>query len=233
MTQIPLYFLPGTQCDEQLWQSVFDLLPPLFSPHAITIPIGTDPDDIVDLLHRQLPNNALNLIGFSLGGYLAALYAMKYQSTINQLLILANAPRQLPEHELKTRQQTLAFVKKHGYKGMPTKRITQLLSPFHHDNNIVIDLISEMDMRGGQTMLMNQLETTSDRIDLLPALVNLSIDIRFVIGEDDSLVDIGQLTDKLTSSHLSLTVLPRCGHMSPLESPRAVANQIIDHFTPQ
>lgn len=230
MTQIPLYFLPGTQCDHQLWQRVFELLPSYFEPHAVVLPIGKSPLHIVELLHQQLPNEHLNLVGFSLGGYLAALYASTYSTTLNKLMILANAPYQLPEQELERRQQTLAFVQEYGYKAMPNKRIMELLSPVHHDNADVIKVISDMDIRGGQTMLVNQLSSTSERIDLIPSLVTLPIDIKFVIGEDDCLVNIAQLDKGLATSNITLDILAQCGHMSPLESPQTLANMIITYF---
>jgi 2-succinyl-6-hydroxy-2,4-cyclohexadiene-1-carboxylate synthase len=231
MSQIPLFFLPGTQCDDQLWKAVFDLLPACFTPHAIILPQGKNPHDIVQALHNQLPHQDLNLIGFSLGGYLSALYTTLYPAQLNKLLILANAPHALPAHELKTREQTLSFVQNNPYCGIPNKRIEQLLSPTNKHNTYIVKAISDMDKRGGKMMLVEQLANTSQRTDLLPTLMELSVETKFVIGTDDNLVNITTLKQTLAPSHITLNVIDNCGHMSPLESPQAIANHVIDFFS--
>jgi len=230
MKKIPLYFLPGTQCDAQLWQAVFNLLPDYFETHAIVLPLAQDPHSIVQSLHKLLPHNDLNLVGFSLGGYLSVLYAATYSAQLNKLLVLANAPRALPADELKIREQTLDYLSRHDYGGMPKKRILGLISPHNKHNTAIINTISAMDKRGGKTMLVDQLASTSQRINLLPALKSLAIKTKFVIGSDDSLVDSAALLDDLSQSIISLDLIQGCGHMSPLESPQAVATHIINFF---
>jgi len=239
ITQIPIYFLPGTQCDEQLWQQVFELLPNHFTPHAIVLPHGETPLEIVHALHQQLIQyqpTSLNLVGFSLGGYLASLYATTYPEHLHKLFILANAPRSLPNHELTLRVQTLSYVNTYGYKGMPKKRIEQLLADSNKNNTNIVNTISAMDKRGGQKMLEQQLTTTSKREDLISQLITLPFDIKFVIGEEDNLVNIEQLTQELTvnskevSCDISVDLIKDCGHMSPLESPQAVAKHLITFF---
>lgn len=241
VAQIPLYFLPGTQCDEQLWQQVFELLPKHFIPHDITLPHGNTPLEIVHALHQQFAHQQtkpINLIGFSLGGYLAALYASCYPDNLQKLLILANAPHSLPEHEIRLREQTLSYITTHGYKGMPRKRIEQLLANANKHNADIIDKISAMDKRGGQAMLTQQLTSTSQRINLVPQLSTLPFDIKFVVGEEDNLVNIDTLKQDLAlggsdsqSKNVALDIIEHCGHMSPLESPQAVAQHIIDFFS--
>jgi len=231
MNKIPLYFLPGTQCDEQLWQAVFSLLPEHFEHHAIVLPQGESPHAIVQKLHLQLPHSDVNLVGFSLGGYLSALYAATYPDQCNKLLVLANAPHALPDDELITREQTLDYLSRHKYGGMPIKRIHHLMSHTNHNNTSIINTISAMDKRGGKAMLIDQLASTSRRINLLPALKSLPITIKFVIGSDDNLVDIATLRHELTSSRIPLDIIEDCGHMSPLESPQAVATHLINFFS--
>lgn len=243
MTQIPLYFLPGTQCDQQLWQGVFELLPSRFNPTAIVLPQEKSPLEIVHTLHQQLssiqqPEQSLNLIGFSLGGYLASLYATCYPEQLNKLLIIANAPFSLPTSELKIRNQTLTYIKSHGYKGMPIKRITQLLANSNKDNINIINTITDMDKRCGQVMLKQQLANTSERLNLIPQLINMPFDIQFIIGSEDKLVNVGKLKQELAKSveeiitrDISLDLIDDCGHMIPLENPQAVADHIVSFFS--
>lgn len=230
MTQIPLHFLPGTQCNEQLWQQVFELLPPQFVPTALIIPEGNSPQEIVCKLHQRLNKKPLNLIGFSLGGYLSALYAVQYPDHINRLMIIANHPTALPKRELIVRQFTLDYIKKHGYHGMPTKRIQDLLSPIHRRHQDIISVIKAMDKICGERTLIEQLSHTSQRDDLLPLLNKRDFNTHFIVGQDDSLVNIEMLKQAIDSPRISLETIEQCGHMSPLESPAAIAQTITQHF---
>lgn len=243
MTQIPLYFLPGTQCDQQLWQGVFELLPTRFNPTAIILPQEKSSFEIIHALHQQFssvqqPKQSLNLIGFSLGGYLSSLYATCYPKQLHKLLIIANAPFSLPTSELKIRNQTLTYIKSHGYKGMPTKRITQLLADSNKDNTNIINTISDMDKRCGQVMLEQQLANTSERLNLIPQLITMPFDIQFIIGSEDNLVNVSKLKQELVknvegmnTNNISLDLIDDCGHMIPLENPQAVADHIVNFFS--
>lgn len=230
MTQIPLYFLPGTQCDNALWQKVFERLSPRFKAIALAIPRGKDLPSIVEKLHKELPAGQLNLIGFSLGGYVASLFATTYPQQINQLLIIANAPKALPLTEVQTRRQTLDYIKHHGYNGMPKARVRQMLSPVNHQTHEIVDIMLQMDKRGGESMLVSQLSGTTQRADLLGPLNQQPFPTKFVVGEHDNLVNINELKRSLLSDQLSIEQLENCGHMSPLESPQAVAHIIEQYF---
>ena len=230
MTQIPLHFLPGTQCDDMLWQQVFEHLSPRFTPISWGIPRGDNLAAIVESLHKTLPNTPLNLIGFSLGGYVASLFATTYPQRINQLLVIANAPKALPLQEILTRRQTLDYIEKNGYSGMPKTRIRQLLSPMNHQDSDIIDIMRQMDKRGGESMLVNQLSCTTQREDLLGPLNQQSFPTKFVIGEHDNLVNVNELKKSLLSDRLSIETLENCGHMSPLESPQLLAHIIEEYF---
>ena len=230
MTQIPLYFLPGTQCDDALWQQVFEYLPPQFTPISLVIPTRDNLASIVEALRKALPDPPLNIIGFSLGGYVASLFATTYPQCINQLLVVANAPTALPPQEILIRQQTLDYIEKNGYSGMPKTRIRQLLSPMNHQNSDIIDIMRQMDKRGGESMLVNQLSSTTQREDLLGPLNQQSFTTKFVIGEHDDLVNINELKKSLLNDRLSIETLENCGHMSPLESPQSVAHIIEQYF---
>ncbi|MCG7531816.1 alpha/beta hydrolase [Psychrobium sp. MM17-31] len=230
MTQIPLYFLPGTQCNDRLWQQVFELLPAYFSPIALTIPDANSPLAIVKALHQQLPTQPINLIGFSLGGYLSALYATQYPESISRLMVIANHPHPLPNKELATRQFTLDFIRKNGYRGLPLSRIHGLLAPSNHHKQNIIDTINLMDKECGEKTLVNQMQYTSHRENLMPAINQAPFSTHFVIGENDALVAIDKLSVAIKQPNVSLEIIEQCGHMSPLEDPAAIAQSIIRHF---
>jgi len=223
-----LYFIPGTMCDLRLWSAMIDELnclhPNEFQYHFLNISKQTSIDEIIDDINKQLPNEKIILIGFSLGGYLASAFAVKYAEQIEKLLVISNMPCALPDLEIKERSRTVAWIKKHGYRGIPLKRILALLDITAQRNNGIIHLIKEMDSTLGKETLLHQLLTTTKRQDLLIPLSKLQMNKFFCVGRNDSLVPIYTL-DKFRNidKRMTLDVFDDTGHMLPLEKPKELA----------
>lgn len=79
-----IYCLPGTMCDEGLWQFTQPLLGDVNLKHVVLPEVDTL-DGIVEALSLLLPNEPIHLLGFSMGGYLASAFALKYPERIKQL----------------------------------------------------------------------------------------------------------------------------------------------------
>lgn len=209
-------------CDTRLWQPMLSLEEARFKPHFLTIHAGNSIDEIVQHIAIQLPNEPVKLLGFSLGGYLATAFAVRYPERVAELFVVANLPCALPADEVKERSRTVNWIKKHGYRGIPKKRILKLLASNAYDNSAVIELIIEMDKSLGGDVLMAQLRATTQRINLSKQLRSLPINKHFCVGREDTLVnldDLRQLT--LQDKNMHLTVFEQTGHMLPLEQPKA------------
>jgi len=226
-----IYCLPGTMCDQRLWQACIKYLPVNIELVHIAIPPGNSIDEIITTLHEQFPVERINLVGFSLGGYLASAYALKYPEKVSKLLLISNMSYSLPEAELKERSRTIAYLKTHGYSGIPTKRITALLHPDNSKNQNIINCIREMDTTLGKETLIHQLTVTTQRENLLIKLPNLPFAVKFLIGDKDSLVKLSRINAILEKSNfVSLSVLSNTGHMLPLEEPQKCALNMINFF---
>jgi pimeloyl-ACP methyl ester carboxylesterase len=211
-------------CDQRLWKACIQYLPENIELVHLAIPMGNNIDEIVTSLEEQLPKGKINLAGFSLGGYIASAYALRFPEQINKLLLISNMSYSLPENELKERSRTIAYLKTHGYSGIPTKRITALLDSSKQNSLEIINCIREMDTSLGKETLIHQLTVTTQRENLLIKLPTLSIPIMFLIGDNDSLVKLSRIQAVLEKSSLiSLSVLANTGHMLPLEQPQMCA----------
>ncbi len=218
-------------CDQRLWQSCIKHLSENIELIHIAIPMGNNIDEIITALEKQLPKGKINLAGFSLGGYLATAYALKYPEKVNKLLLISNMSYSLPEAELKERSRTIAFIKKHGYAGIPTKRITALLHPDNINNQDIIHCIREMDTSLGKETLIHQLTVTTQRENLLIKIPKLPFPVKFLIGDSDSLVKLSRIQAILAESKLvSLAVLNNTGHMLPLEQSQKCALNMYSFF---
>ncbi|AOW76742.1 hypothetical protein A3Q34_07690 [Colwellia sp. PAMC 20917] len=218
-------------CDQRLWQACITYLPENVELIHIAIPVENSIDKIVTALEQKLPVGKINLAGFSLGGYIASAFALKYPNKINKLLLISNMSYLLPPAQLKERIRTIAYVKLHGYSGITSKRITALLHPSKHNNQDIINCIRAMDIELGKDTLIHQLTVTTQRENLLVKLPTLAIPIQFLIGDNDSLVTLTRITTILTQSPLiSLITLADTGHMLPLEQPEKCAGNMIRFF---
>jgi len=218
-------------CDQRLWQACMKYLPTNIELIHIAIPMENSIDEIVTALDRQLPQKNLHLAGFSLGGYIASAYALKYPEKISKLLLISNMSYSLPEKELKERNRTIAYLKTHGYSGVPTKRITALVHVNVHSNHEVISCIQAMDKTLGKEVLIHQLTVTTQRQNLLSKLPTLPMPVMFLVGDTDSLVKLSRIETIIEQSDsISLLVLPDTGHMLPLEQPQKCASNMIRFF---
>lgn len=218
-------------CDQRLWQSTQQYLPTDYILSSLPIPLGDSIADITQKLALNLPQYPINLLGFSLGGYLAASVALLNKNQIKRLMIVSNSVAALPQHEIVQRQQTLAWLAENMYRGMPRKKRLALLHCDNYKNESIHQLLLAMESTLGQAVLVNQLSATSVRQDLMPELSKLSYSVSFCVGEQDNLLDIAELyTGQLNQPNITIEQILGAGHMLPLEQPKLLAKWIVSQF---
>ncbi|KZM38693.1 hypothetical protein OA92_22335 [Marinomonas sp. SBI22] len=224
-----LYLIPGTMCTEQLWQFLLPSLSDEFELCYLTIPNKMSLDDISDHLVAQFEEDRVNLLGFSLGGYIASLVASRFPERLNKLMVLANSPCALNADELSLRKQTVSILKRFGYKGMSRVKAEALLA---EKSALHIDLILEMDKTLGADTLLSQLENTSSRDDLMQPLLALDCDVRFIYSQKDNLINLAWMQElKALAGHkMSQKMVAGSSHMLPLEEPIMISREINAFF---
>ena len=225
--QTPVYLLPGTMCNERLWQAVFALLPEQIEVRPLAIPQNLNFEQLAAHLVALLPHGKVNLLGFSLGGYIASYLARCFPERIARLFVIGNSPTRLPEGEINQRLAITKYVEQHGYSGMSRQRAISLLDGASVNESLV-QLILQMDSELGADNFISQYRHTSQRIDLSTDLASLSTPVHFYYSEQDVLVDVSwlqQLAEK--SEHIRLLPTEGSGHMLPLEKPGELAQHLL------
>jgi pimeloyl-ACP methyl ester carboxylesterase len=235
-TSKTIYFIPGTMCDERLWAETWDKLSLSLVGYTfknLPIPSLNNIDKITQALSLKLPNNSC-LVGFSLGGYIASNIALKHPNKVANLMLISNMSSALPEKETKERSRTIQWINTNGYNGIPNKRIQHLLHPNAHKNQEIIQIIKDMDSTLGKSVLLHQLNVTTQRENLLPSLCKLAQPMKFLIGDTDNLVDIDKIENQLQLTSIDQTqrkhdieIVKNTGHMLPLEQPSHLAQTIV------
>ncbi|SDJ59947.1 alpha/beta fold hydrolase [Microbulbifer yueqingensis] len=227
MRSTPLIMIPGTMCDERLWQALEPQLAPV-EPRHLAIPRGDSIQEMLDGLVGGLPQGPVNLLGFSLGGYLAAALACAHPERVARLFVCANTPRALPEAELRQRRQLLDWVSRHGYSGISDRKIAAMVAPANREREDIAATMRAMDAAQGEATLVSQLGATSERADLARPLAELDMPVTFCFGQYDTLVTRDWLAAlQRRRPDLRVRELPGAGHMLPLEAPAELAREIL------
>lgn len=225
-----IYCLPGTMCDQRLWQALSKEIGNKVELIHVAIPMGSSIDEMVQQLAQILPEEKFSLLGFSLGGYLASAFASQFPERLKQLIVLANSPVPLPKEEVATRQKIIHWINAQGYSGITLSRIKAFLHVDHHQDETTLTLIKQMDTSLGEQVLLQQLSAASIRVNLLPAFKNFNFPVFFGFGEHDHLVCEDRIKQCAKAcSHIHYQIFEKCGHMLPLEQPRRLAQSIL-HF---
>jgi len=232
MLKEKIYFIPGTMCDVRLWEEVWPTLTITLGDKYqlvhLPIPAKSNIEEILVELRACISDSNINLVGFSLGGYLASAIYHFSPEIVNRLFIAGNIPCSLPNQELQSRQRIVHWVKKNGYSGLPKKRAVELLHSDNQCNKIIIAKMIAMDKALGVKILLQQLAATTHRQDLFTDILKATIPVTFVYGIEDNLVN-SQLFDKIpcNNSLIQTVEIPNAGHMLPLEQPDAMAEEIL------
>ena len=227
-----IYLIPGLMTDERLWSRIKPLLENEYELIHIPIPHTEDFDEIIDILDKQFSNDSeekVNLLGFSLGGYIASYYAITYPNRVNRLLMVAATPGSSSEAEIERRKEKFTVIEKEGFKGLSYDKAKSLVEKKNKDDSELIKIIQDMFIDLGKERFITQLTSTFYRKDLFADLVNLDLPIWFYYSEDDRLLSPNAL-DRLLNNEHNMKLISRVGtsHNIPLEVPDLLSDVIKD-----
>ncbi len=225
-----LYLIAGTMCNEKLWFEMSPYLDDAFELIYLNVPKGKGFDELAQYYNDTFTEDKVNLIGFSLGGYVATYFAKCFPERIEKLFVISNSPTSLPNDELNQRRDILKYVKAHGYKGMSRKKAENLLdmsSGVTNQTERFVELVMTMDRELGESEFVSQYQYTSEREDLSPAIRQFSFTTHIYYSENDKLINPQWLAGLSNDyGRLSLISTKGSGHMLPLEKAKELSNHI-------
>jgi len=220
-----LYLLPGTMCTHAMWQYLDASLKKDYDVCHLQIPNDCSLDVIASRICDLFEEPQVNLIGFSLGGYLACLIACRFPDRIKSLMVIANSPCALSQAELDQRGISESMLNRFGYKGMARVKAASLLRDKEEPH---IDLMLKMDHELGVDTLKSQLANTSLRQDLMSDLMVLPCPISFIYSLEDRLINLDWMKTLAHKQKSNITFFPVQGdsHMLPFEEVEPLLIQI-------
>ena len=220
-----MVFFPGTLCDERVFNSCWAHLD---IPMRAFVPLQWA-EDLAQMKMLSADRLAyfeqpVHLVGFSMGGYIAALTAIENQAKIASLTLIASGCDELPKDEINQRNQVTKLIQKKQYLGMTKMRLKQFFHIVHQQHDEYLQVVKQMEQDLGAGVLKAQITATKERKNLLPALAKCSFPIHLISGEQDNLInetDLIAMNKQLPNS--DMTLIKNAGHMLPIEQSKVLA----------
>lgn len=217
-----LVLIPGLGSDAAVWSRTISAL----GDDALCIVGDTLQDGSLTSMARRIlaaAPAAFTLAGLSMGGMVALEIMRLEPARVTALAIVdSNAFPDTPE-QAEQRRRMLAAVR--GGIDIGVYGQSGLARLIHPDAaNEVGDEILAMGVRVGAETYARQIEAVLHRPDQRPVLTAIAIPTLVVTGADDAMIPPSCAEAMAAAiSGAKLVVVPNCGHLPPIEQPRATA----------
>jgi pimeloyl-ACP methyl ester carboxylesterase len=183
----------------------------------------------------EAPFDSFILIGFSMGGYIAQEFALKYPQRVQKLVLIGSSCEGYPPGEKEIILRALPQIEKGLFRGLTEKRMRQFLHPKSYEDAGIRELIHAMasgsDGENAGQVYLRQLKATLHRRNLSQEIGKIQCPISVIAGKDDQIVPVESiLRMERYSPRAEINILAECGHFVPLEKPEKV-NELLFEFT--
>lgn len=226
MKKEKLYLIPGLMNNERLWNRLKNHLDKVFEFVYLDIPNVQTFDEINDYLNEKIKDEKINLLGFSLGAYISSYFAIKNESKIKRLFIIASSLSATKEKEIKKRESILQNIKNYKIKNLSSKQISFLFSKENQNNKEFLDLISQMYNSFSKESYISQLGISLKRKDIYNDLLALNLAIFICYSIDDILIDKKAMEVLKNKENIKYIEIQSSSHMLPLEYDEFLSNEI-------
>lgn len=222
MTHKPdLVLLPGLMCDEALWDRVAPLLEDAATiHHGNLFKDGSIAGIAARVLEEAPPQFAL--AGFSLGGYIAREIALTAPHRVKRLALMNTSALGSSATMLERNRRMIRILDERPFTGLAPSSIRLALHPDLQDDIYLTSQIQAMARRLGGNVFRRQINLKrTDGHDQLGQILCPTL----VISSDADRLRRTKDSERLAAGipNAQLKIISRCGHMTPLEQPQALA----------
>lgn len=221
---IPLVLIPGYMLDDALWDGMLSYMPSELSLHFASLAEGDTIAAMAQAVLAACPPR-FSLLGFSMGGYVAREIVRLAPHRVQALALVATSSRADPPLQVEQRGRAARATPLGVFRGLGRAAIAQSLHPDNAGKESLVAQVCAMGQRLGREVFVRQsLIVRSADTD---RLVDIVCPTLVVAGAEDqmrSLDEACELAGGIPGA--SLVVIPRAGHLIPLEQPQALASAI-------
>ncbi len=219
----PLLLLPGLLCDAALWRHQVETLGDIAEPVVADM---TQADQLGPLARSILADapETFALAGFSMGGYLAFEILRQAPDRVDRLALLDTTPHPDSHEQLQRHRDLIDLARRSDFKGVTRRLLPILVHPGRIEDMVLVDDVIAMAERVGREAYLRQQTAIMTRPDSRHDLRLIHCPTLVLCGRQDAMTPVEaheEMADAIP--HGSLVVIEDCGHLAPLERPRAVS----------
>ncbi|MEO8558631.1 MAG: alpha/beta fold hydrolase [Rhodospirillales bacterium] len=215
----PLVLLPGLLNDHRLFAAQSDLAA------EIVVPELWRDDTVAALAERVLATAPprFALVGFSMGGYVAFEILRRAKQRVTRLALVDTSARADSDEQ---RQRRRALISQSGigeFKGVTARLLPLLVHKDRLNDTPLVATLQAMAQSIGREGFVRQQRAILARPDSRAELAAIEVPTAVICGREDALTPLEHSQEMAAGiENARLTVIERCGHVSPLERPEAV-----------
>jgi pimeloyl-ACP methyl ester carboxylesterase len=221
---LPLVLLPGYMLDETLWDA---LRPALGTRKLRHVPLGSGAT-IAAMAREALdasPQGRFDLLGFSMGGYVAREMARQAPERVHSLILVATSSRADTPLQISQRQAAARAKPIGPFRGLGRAAIIQSLHPAHAADEALIAQVRAMGAHLGREVFVQQSMIVRDSdADRLAEVRCPTLVIAAIQDQMRSADEARELAGGIPAAQLEF--IEDAGHMIPLEQPGRLAQVI-------
>lgn len=222
-----LVLCPGLLCDGAVWESQIAALE---SVSNITVGDFAHVDSIAAMAEGVLAAAPARfaLAGFSMGGYVSFEIMRRAPERVTRLALIDTTAYPDSDAQSQRRRDLMALSRRGEFRGVTPRLMSLLLHPKRLEQEALTGAIEDMATRVGADAFLRQQTAILERADSRPDLASITCPSLVLAGRQDSLIPIEhQAMMAETMVGADLTLLGECGHMAPMERPRAVTQALL------
>ncbi|MBY5945446.1 alpha/beta fold hydrolase [Photobacterium rosenbergii] len=224
---LPLLWLPGLLCDQQLFEPVNALLPDQVVPECASLDVADSMQALASKVLEEAPESFI-LGGLSMGGILAfEVYRQAPERVKGLVLIDTNAADEMPA--VTEKRDALVDRAIAGEFSAITREVLLpvLIHPSRMADVTLTDSICGMAENIGIEAFIAHAKALATRPDARPMLADIWVPSLVICGRDDALCPVSNhLKMAEHIPQVSLHILNDCGHLATMERPHDVAQHI-------
>lgn len=222
-----IVLLPGLLCDRRLFAAQ---LPALATMGETMVADLTRDADIGAMAERVLAMAPARfaLAGLSMGGYVAFEILRQAPERVTRLALLDTQARADTEVARSRRRGLMALAAKGEFRGVSPRLLPAFLHPDRLGDRELTGTVQAMAESVGKEAFLRQQQAIMARPDSRPDLPKIACPTLVLAGREDAVTPPKRQIEMARAiPDATLVLLPRCGHLAPLERPEAVTRQLL------
>jgi len=219
----PLILLPGLLCDAALWAHQSETLSDIADVNVADL---TKDESLGAMAARVLDAapKTFALAGLSMGGYVAQEIMRRAPKRVERLALLDTSARADTPEQKTHRGELIDQLSVGDFRGVTSRLLPLLIHPDRLAESTLTAVVKRSAANVGADAYVRQQTAIMNRPDGRGDLAKISCPTLVLCGRQDALTPL-KMHDEMAAAigSATLVVIDDCGHLAPLERPRAVS----------